>query len=133
VGRETEARALGAELIEHMKRTADWRVLDFSFVAKELGYVAELRARLEELSRTPLNLALLALVSDDFPRAAELFDEAGLGLAAADSRRLWAGRLTSEGRHGEAGEQLELALAFYRSVRATRYVRKCEAVLAAAG
>jgi hypothetical protein len=40
-------------------------------------------------------------------------------------------RLVGEGRRAEADEQLRPALAFYRSVRAARYVREGEALLAA--
>jgi hypothetical protein len=37
----------------------------------------------------------------------------------------------AQGRRAEADEQLQQALAFYRSVGATRYVRECEALLPA--
>ena len=40
-------------------------------------------------------------------------------------------QLVGEGRRAEADEQLGPALAFYRSVGATRYVREGEALLAA--
>jgi tetratricopeptide (TPR) repeat protein len=133
VGREAEAREFGTELIEQMKRSAEWRVLDFSFVAGPLGLADELRERLEQLPPTRLNAANLALVDRDYGRAAELFDEGGVAFAAADSRRLWGAQLASEGRHREAEEQLGQALAFYRSVGATRYIREGEALLAAAG
>jgi hypothetical protein len=36
----------------------------------------------------------------------------------------------AEGRRAEADAQLEQALAFYRSVGATRYIREAEALLA---
>jgi hypothetical protein len=39
--------------------------------------------------------------------------------------------LRAEGRHADADEQLERALTFWRSVGATRYVRRGEALLAA--
>jgi hypothetical protein len=42
-----------------------------------------------------------------------------------------AAQLVAEGRRAEADEQLRRALAFYRSVGATRYVREGEALLAA--
>ena len=38
--------------------------------------------------------------------------------------------LLAKGRRGEAGEQFERALAFYRTVGATRYARQCEQVFA---
>jgi hypothetical protein len=51
-------------------------------------------------------------------------DEAFFRLRAAE-------QLVDEGRRAEADEQLGRALAFYRSVCATRYVREGEALLAA--
>jgi hypothetical protein len=50
-------------------------------------------------------------------------DEAYARLRAAEN-------LVSAGRSDEAAEQLELALAFWRSVGANRYVRRGEALLA---
>jgi class 3 adenylate cyclase/tetratricopeptide (TPR) repeat protein len=132
VGRTSEAREVGTELIEQMKRSGEWRILDFSFVADELGYGDELRERLETLPRTRLNAANLALVAGEFGRAVELFEEGGIALAAADARRYWAAQLAREGHLAEAEEQLGHALGFYRSVGATRYIRECESLLAAA-
>ncbi len=40
-------------------------------------------------------------------------------------------RLVADGRRAEADVQLQKALAFYRSVGATRYIREGEALLAA--
>ncbi len=46
--------------------------------------------------------------------------------------RLRAGReLTRTGRRAEADDQLRQALAFFRSVAATRFIREAEALLAA--
>jgi hypothetical protein len=42
-----------------------------------------------------------------------------------------AGKLVAAGRRVEADEQLGRALAFFRSVGATRYIREGEALLAA--
>jgi hypothetical protein len=47
-------------------------------------------------------------------------DEAEAHLRAAE-------QLAAEGRRAEVDEQLQQALAFYRSVGATRYVSECEA------
>jgi hypothetical protein len=40
-------------------------------------------------------------------------------------------KLVAEGRRGDADEQLAKALAFFRSVGATRYIREAEALLSA--
>ena len=56
--------------------------------------------------------------------------------SALSCRRPWfrlrsAEQLVHEGRRAEADEQLRRALAFYRSVGATRWIREGEALLAA--
>jgi hypothetical protein len=53
-------------------------------------------------------------------------DEASARLRAAEV-------LVREGRRAEADVELKQALAFWRSVGATAYVREAEALLAAAG
>ena len=63
-------------------------------------------------------------------RAAELYAQIGSQLDEADARLRAAERLAAAGRRGEADAQLEQALAFYRSVGATRYVGEGEALLA---
>ena len=61
-----------------------------------------------------------------------LFAEMGVPRDEADARLRAAEKLVGEGRSTEADEQLQRALAFYRSVGATRYVREAEALLTAA-
>jgi hypothetical protein len=57
----------------------------------------------------------------------------GMGIVTNEAffRLRAAEQLVDEGRRAEADEQLRRALAFYRSVGATRYVREGEALLAA--
>jgi hypothetical protein len=59
-----------------------------------------------------------------------LDDDALDRFPAADARWLAAETLAAVGRRGEAEAELEQALAFYRSVGATRYVREAERLLA---
>jgi hypothetical protein len=56
-----------------------------------------------------------------------------MGAATEEARvRLWlAEALVRQNRRAEADTQLQRALAFYRSVGATRYIREGEALLAA--
>ncbi len=124
-----EARVLADELLRQTDKTGEWRIVDFAFVADRLGHADDLRRLLERLPETRLSAANLALVSGEHERAAELFQEAGMRVAAADARRLAARRLAEEGRREEAEEQLAQALAFYRAAGATRYVRECEELL----
>ena len=51
---------------------------------------------------------------------------------SAEARLLAAAGLVNAGRRQEADEQLRQALAFFRSVGATRYIREGEALLEAA-
>jgi hypothetical protein len=61
-----------------------------------------------------------------------VFAEMGVPRDEADARLRAAEKLVGEGRRTEADEQLQSALAFYRSVGATRYVREAEALLTSA-
>ena len=63
--------------------------------------------------------------------AAEIFDGMGAPTPAAFCRLRAAEALVAEGRRAEADEQLRRALAFYRGVGATRFVREGETLLAA--
>ncbi len=90
-----------------------------------------LEAVTAETVESPWIQAARAVASGDLRHAAEIFgrigargEEAFYGLRSAE-------QLVAEGRRAEADEQLRPALAFYRSVGATRYVREGEALLAA--
>jgi hypothetical protein len=74
--------------------------------------------------------AARAIAEDDFIRAAEICASIGSLPDEALCRLRAAEGLADKGRRSEAEEQLERALAFYRSVGATRYVGKCNALLA---
>jgi hypothetical protein len=72
-----------------------------------------------------------SLVRGDYVTAADRYADLGARAYEADSR-LWAAkRLLDVGDHAAAAEQLRRALAFYRSVGATRYLREGEALLRA--
>jgi hypothetical protein len=63
--------------------------------------------------------------------AAELLGRTELASEEAYARLRAAEQLASEGRHAEAQTHLTRALAFYRSVGATAYVHRGEALLPA--
>ena len=133
LGRDDEARLLAAELLEAMARSGDWRLFDFVWVAERLHYGATLRRLIEQApAQTRWSVAFLAVLDREFETAASLFLELGALNFEADARLRSAEKLVAEGRRSEAGEQLEKALAFYRSVGATRYIREGEELLAAA-
>jgi uncharacterized protein HemY len=72
-----------------------------------------------------------AYAQDDFAAAAEILHRAGSRPEEAEARPRAAEQLVAAGRPAEADQQLKQALAFYRSVNATRSVRECETLLAA--
>jgi tetratricopeptide (TPR) repeat protein len=98
--------------------------------AKDLAIERELRARVdaapaEDRWAPPIG----ALLDGDYPAAADLYREMGLRTLEAHARLRAAERLRAETLHSEAGEQLDRALLFWRSVGATRYIREVEAML----
>ncbi len=102
----------------------------------QLAWVADALDRREEVTgwigRFPMTTrwhdAAEALLRRDFLAAAAVFRE----IDALDEEALARGRAAEQlavaGRIDEADEQLELALAFWRSVDATRYIREAEAL-----
>ena len=71
------------------------------------------------------------MLAGDLAGAADLLGEIGALSQEAFLRLRAAEQLVGEGRRAEADEQLNRALAFYRSVGATRHIREGEALLAA--
>ena len=133
MGRDEEARLLAVELLEQFPHAADWRLFDFVWVAERLGCSGELRQLIEQApAQTRWSFAFLAVLAREYETAADLFLEIGALNFEADARLRAAEKLVAEGRRSEANEQLEKALAFYRSVGATRYINEGEALLAAA-
>lgn len=91
--------------------------------------LAELFAR--ETIDSPWLRAGRAVAAGDFRGAADILGEMDARTQEAFFRLRSAEQLVEEGRRAEADEQLHPALAFYRSVGATRYIREGEALLAA--
>jgi len=103
----------------------------WAWVAWVLRRADDLLAALgDEQFETPWVDAAHAIAAGDFRQAAEVF--AGMRHTAFEMfyRLRAAEALVAEGRRAEADEQLRPALAFYRGVAATRYVREGEALLA---
>ena len=134
-----EARA--AELLdEAFTGLRELRQLSFATVwSHALAWVAWKLGRGEEFLEivreepldSPWVRAARAMAVGDFATAADIMG--AIGAASQEALfRLWAAeQLVDEGRRVEADEQLRRALAFHRSVGATRYVREGEALLAA--
>jgi tetratricopeptide (TPR) repeat protein len=103
-----------------------------AWVAWSLGRGEEfLEVVRDEPADTHWMRAARAIAAGDFAAAAEIFAEVGVPALEAFYRLRAAEALVAEGRRAGADEQLAWALAFFRGVRATRYVREGEALLAA--
>jgi hypothetical protein len=79
---------------------------------------------------TPRQRATAALLEGDLLGAADALAELGKVNDEAYLRLHVGSRLLAEGREDEGRVQIERALAFYRSVRATRFVAEAEALTA---
>jgi tetratricopeptide (TPR) repeat protein len=129
-GRVAEARPLPQEVFQG--EALAWAIGDLALVAGELGCSEELAEHLARGPQTKWTDAALSLLGGEFVQSAEILDEIGDAELAALARLRAAEQLVAEGRRAEADEQLQRSLAFWRSVRATRYIREGEALLAAA-
>jgi predicted ATPase/class 3 adenylate cyclase len=131
-GRVDEARLLARELISLMKRSATtFGALTLALHADILGVRDELPAVLATRADRSWVRAAAAVLEGNFIRAAEIAAEHCLRVDEAELRLRAAEALLAEGRRVEADVQLQLALAFFRSVGATRFVREGEDLLAA--
>jgi hypothetical protein len=93
---------------------------ELAFLARELGYQERFLQLLAGGAANPWIEAAMAIAAGEPARAAEILDRIGAKPEAAYARL----------RSGEPAEA-ERALAFYRSVGATRYIHECEQLLAA--
>ncbi len=101
---------------------------ELSWTAVALGRGAELAEAVAGHSGSWPEAAL-AYTRGDPTRAADISAASGAVSEEAYARLAAARLLAGKGRRAEADEQLVQALAFYRSVGATRYVREGEALL----
>jgi tetratricopeptide (TPR) repeat protein len=94
-----------------------------------LDLVPELVGALAGRLETPWTETARAYALGDFAAAAEILHRTGSRPAEAEARLRAAEQLVAAGRPAEAHQQLQRALAFYRSVNATRFVHECETPL----
>jgi len=135
-GEEERAVALAREFVDALARGVDlqFAVINlplFAAVARDLGLLDEVVAALGAYAETPWTEVVRAYGAGDFVGVADKLRGAGARPDEAEARLRAAEQLSAEGRPAEADEQLEQALAFYRSVGATRFITECEALLPA--
>ncbi|MBA3433349.1 MAG: AAA family ATPase [Actinobacteria bacterium] len=131
-GRREDAEKAVDELVAVGPHPAHF--VTFAIVLTEFGRSADVVAAADGAAlQTRWVDAARAYVEGDLVHAADLLDEIGDLPLEAYVRLRAAERFGAEGRREEAERQLERALAFYRSVGATRYLHQGETLLAAAG
>jgi hypothetical protein len=101
-----------------------------SWTLTPLGRGDELAAALQPYD-APWTRAAIAFCEGNPLDAARIFAEMGAATEEAYVRLAAARLFVEQGRRAEADAQLQYALAFYRAVGASRYVREGQALLAA--
>jgi class 3 adenylate cyclase/tetratricopeptide (TPR) repeat protein len=135
-GRRSEGVALVDELLELVQSKGtglggEWLV-PLSIAAAAAGRGAEVESLLEDATLpTPWVRAARAYVAGEFAEAADFLGEIGAAPEEAFARLRAGQALVEAGRRAEADLQLERALAFYRAVGATRYIREAEGLFSA--
>ena len=124
-GERERAAALGNELFEMMRGDVNMQFAIINLpalasAALQLGLRDELRKALARYPKSRWTEAVQAYLADDFAAAADVLARAGARSDEAEARL----------RAGDA-VNVRRALAFYRSVDATRYIREAESQLAA--
>jgi tetratricopeptide (TPR) repeat protein len=136
LGRRREASELVDRAVEILKPhvtsgNTDPHFVPFAIAAVDLGRGDDfLDATANIRYSTPWLVAARTYAGGDLERAAALVSRLSAP-DAAEIRLRAAQELVSEGRRAEADRELTQALAFWRSVGATRYIREGEALLTA--
>jgi hypothetical protein len=128
VGDLAQARPLGKEFVEAFPADGpDWMLVEFAWGANAVDRGEDLRRLLEQtLFVTPYGDAAAALVEGDFARVAETYHEIGEPELEGVARLRAAAQLVAAGRPGDGAAFVEPAVAFFRSVGATRYLNEAE-------
>jgi tetratricopeptide (TPR) repeat protein len=132
LGRIEIARSSALELMALLERgVTSFGLLRLSLNADVLDIRDGMSRIVSTLPDRPYVRAPTAVLAGDYVSAAGLYADDGWRVDEAEVRLRAAESLVAQGRRAEGDAQLQLALAFYRSVRATRFIREAEALLAA--
>jgi hypothetical protein len=105
--------------------------VSFAFLLSRLALEFEpaIRQGLADAPPGPWKELAFICLDRDFVRAADIWGAGGGPPFEARTRLRAAAELIGGGRHTEGEEQARRALEFYRSVAATYYIDRCEALL----
>ena len=128
-----EAHPTARELLNHERTVNVYPALfTLALAAEQLRFTSELQKKVDRLQiPTRWSEASSAILANDFAAAADMFAKMGARPHEALTRLRAAEAHVANEQRVEAEAQLQNALAFWRSVRATQYVRKSERLLAA--
>jgi len=104
--------------------------IELAWLVRDLRVEADFLAARASAPASPWLDAASAIVKGDFARGVELVTHLEAPTIEAYTRLRAAEAMTAAGNHTDARGHLEPALAFYRSVGATRYIREAESLLA---
>jgi tetratricopeptide (TPR) repeat protein len=134
LGREREARELASEALElaraHPEQATS--LVQMVSVAELLGLRNEMRELLGRAPDSVWKRVGLQELQGETVAAADVYAEMEAVTFEAETRFIAAEKLIAAGRRAEGEAQLERALAFYRSVDATFFIERGEALRAAA-
>jgi class 3 adenylate cyclase/tetratricopeptide (TPR) repeat protein len=135
IGDRDGAAELFAELVALQRRQETPLAFGGSafpvWAAQQVGLGEALVSNYSRGRRTRWLEAAEAIIAGHWTGAADVYDRIGARSSEAFARLRAGEQLARAGRRAEADAQLLLAVDFCRSVRATRYLRQAEALLAA--
>lgn len=138
LGDRQRAHSLAQEFLEVLRSRAELQFAlitlpTFAAAARRLDLGPDLLEALAEHRANPWVDVARAYARADFATAADLLHRIGSLPDEAEARLRAAEQASVAGGAGEAQDQLERAIAFYRAVRAKRYEHESEVILAATG
>ncbi len=131
-GQRREAEELVEELLALKPQPNEWFVKDLPWLLLELGREAEYLVPAQGRPATPWLEAGIAIAERDFAAAAAIYERIGAKGSEAIARLYAAEDAAGAGRQSEAEAQLAKARPFFEAQGAKPYLRRCEALLAAA-
>ena len=131
-GQRREAEELVDELLALKPQLNEWFVKDLPWLLLDLGREGEYLESAKGMPATPWLKAGIAIAEGDFAAAAAIYEPIGAKGSEAIARLHAAEDAAGAGRQSEADAQLAKARPFFEAQGAKPYLRRCEALLAAA-
>ena len=131
-GQRREAEELVDELLALTPQLNEWFVKDLPWLVLDIGREQEYLEQAKSMPATPWLEAGVAIAERDFTSAAAIYERIGAKGSEAIARLHGAEALAAAGRRAQADAELAKAQPFFAAEGAKLYLRRCEALLAAA-